>query len=160
MTQVYNVDPARLNSENDIEQLSEKLYRRFSEKEQSEIARIQQILAFFTSEQCLSQQLAEYFADHQLTQACGYCSVCLGRVAKLPMLKELPSLASFNFSELTTPIRDKLAEQSSSTLISRFLCGLTTPIFTKLRVRKLAGFAQLEHYRFSDVNAWVEQHLR
>jgi len=42
-------------------------------------------------------------------------------------------------------------------LRARFLCGLTTPIFTRLKVRQLPGFASLENYRFSDVVNWISK---
>jgi ATP-dependent DNA helicase RecQ len=159
MTQVYQVNLMALQSDSDIDALSQKLFQRFSEKEHSEIVRIEQLLTFFTSSQCLSKQLAEYFADYQLTQGCGNCSVCHGQVAQLPPQAQLAPLASYNFIELSEQIQQKLAAQTSATLISRFFCGLTTPIFTKLRVRKLKGFAILENYRFSDVKTWVEQQM-
>ncbi|PCI62204.1 MAG: recombinase RecQ [Gammaproteobacteria bacterium] len=157
MTQVYQVNLINLNSAMDIDKLSDKLYQRFSGKETSEITRIQQLLAFFTSSQCLSKQLAEYFSDHQLSQGCGNCSVCRGNIAQLPPQAQLAPLSSYNFADLSMKINEKLAEKSSATLISRFFCGLTTPIFTKLRVRKFKGFAVLENYRFSEVKAWVEE---
>ena len=159
MTQVYQVNLMNLNSAIDIEKLSTQLYQRFSEKEHSEIQRIEQLLAFFTSENCLSKQLSEYFADHQLQNGCGHCSVCQGQVAQLPQRPNLAPLTSFNFAELSTEILSKLKEHTSITLLSRFFCGLTTPIFTKLRVRKVNGFAKFENYRFSEVKAWVEQNL-
>ncbi len=159
MTQVYQVNLTALQADADIDTLSQKLFQRFSKKEQSEIFRIEQLLAFFTSAQCLSKQLAEYFADYQLTQGCGNCSVCQGQVAQLPPQAVLALLTSYNFIELSEQIQQKLAAKTSATLVSRFFCGLTTPIFTKLRVRKLKGFAVLENYRFSDVKAWVEQQM-
>jgi len=159
MTQVYQVNLMNLNSAIDIEKLSTQLYQRFSEKEHSEIQRIEQLLAFFTSAQCLSKQLSEYFGDHQLQTSCGHCSVCQGQVAQLPQRANLAPLTSFNFAELSVEIISKLKEHTSITLLSRFFCGLTTPIFTKLRVRKVNGFAKLENYRFSEVKAWVEQNL-
>jgi len=159
MTQVYQVNLLNLTSAKDIEKLSVKLFQRFSEKETSEIHRIQHLLNFFTSEACLSKQLSEYFSDHQLTQNCGHCSVCLGQVAQLPARPNLAPLSSFDFNELSSEIVTKLGSQVSATLISRFFCGLTTPLFTKLRVRKFKGLATLENYRFSEVKAWVTQNM-
>jgi len=151
LTQVYQV----LESNFDLEQLAAKLAKRFIDKEASEIDRIHQLLAFFASDSCLSQQLCHYFADSQLTQACGHCSTCAGLVAQLPPAPELPPLAQLNFSQLTQAISDKLGEQVSAVLLARFLCGLPTPIFTRLRARSLTGFAQLERYRFAEVKEWV-----
>ena len=155
MTQVYQV----LTSQHSLEQLVGLLTEKFVNKEQSEIRRIHQLLAFFTGDTCLSRRLGQYFADEQLSQNCGHCSVCRGQAAVLPQAAELAPLESFDFEEVSLEIRNKLAHQASSVLVSRFLCGLTTPVFTRLRVRKLKGFALLEHYRFSRVKAWVEARM-
>ena len=155
MTQVYQV----LKADLDIEQLTVSLFERFSAKEQSEIKRIHQLLAFFASDTCLSRQLAHYFADKQLQGDCGHCSVCAGQVARLPSAPELMSLEQFDFVSLSRGICEKLGDRVTSVLISRFFCGLTTPIFTRLKVRSLTGFAQLDKYRFSEVKAWVEMNL-
>ena len=152
MTQVYQVIPKQL----DVVKLSKLLFSRFSEKEQSEINRIHQLMAFFETNQCLSQQLAVYFADHKSPANCGHCSVCAGQIAQFPALPQLKPLSSFDFNELSVDIRGKLAEHCSAVLLSRFFCGLTTPIFARLRVRSVTGFSTLERYRFAEVKAWVD----
>ena len=155
ITEVYQVFKTKRSSN----ELCDLLAQRFINKEKSEITRIHQLLGFFTSDTCLSRQLAFYFADNQLQQDCGHCSVCAGQVASLPESKPLKPLDSYDFGLLSNEIIEKLATQSSSVLVSRFFCGLTTPIFTKLRVRKLTGYARLEQYRFADVKAWVDLHM-
>ena len=40
---------------------------------------------------------------------------------------------------------------ATNTLLARFLCGLSVPVFTKIKARKLTGFATLEPYRYEDV---------
>ena len=155
MTQVYQVLVADFN----LDKLSEKLFNRFAGKEQSEIKRIHHLIDFFASDQCLSQQLSQYFSDNSLTQPCGHCSVCAGLVAQLPVAAPTTPLDSVDFEQLTSAIRAKLAENCSVVLVSRFLCGLTTPLFTRLRVRSLHGFARLEQYPFSEVKSWVESKL-
>ncbi len=155
MTEVYQL----LNANVDVSALSQQIHQQFSVKEQNEVSRISALINFFASDQCLSKQLAEYFSDAQLTQPCGHCSVCHGQVAVLPEKPMMQSLTDHNFINLTSEISAKLGSQRSVTLLSRFLCGLTTPIFTKLRVRKLTGFAALEQYRYSDVKDWVASHL-
>ena len=156
MTQVYQV----LKTNLDIEQLTTSLFERFSAKEQSEIKRIHQLLAFFASDTCLSRQLAHYFADTTLQGNCGHCSVCAGRVASFPRMADLKSLQEFDCINVSRGICEKLGNKATPILISRFLCGLTTPIFTRLKVRSLAGFALFERYRFAEVKAWVESHYQ
>ncbi|WP_076411774.1 ATP-dependent DNA helicase RecQ [Shewanella sp. UCD-KL12] len=154
MTQVYEV----LGTEIDVNALQSSLFERFRNKEQSEVARINHLVAFFTSNHCLSQQLAHYFADTDMQQPCGTCSVCLGDQAILPPQAYLQPLDALNFTELTRDASNKLGNRNSAVLLARFLCGLTTPIFTRLKMRSCHGFSRLEHYRFADVLQWVEHH--
>ncbi|MEW6996191.1 ATP-dependent DNA helicase RecQ [Colwelliaceae bacterium BS250] len=153
MTEVYQVDSHGL----DIDALNKDMFSRFLQKEQSEIKRIEHLLAFFASRTCLSQQLAHYFSDSRLQSSCGHCSVCLGNVAIMPPVPVLKPITEFDFNHCSSEIIAKLGDHASVTLISRFFCGLTTPIFTKLRVRKVTGFAQFEHYRFADIRQWVTE---
>lgn len=155
MTQVYKVFSEGLTAN-----LREQLVQRFKEKESSEIQRIHFLLDFFSSERCLSLQLAEYFSDTNLQQPCGHCSVCAGQVAVLPEPAPLKALQEYDFQQLSAQIGDKLGEQKTPVLLARFFCGLSTPVFTRLKVRKLQGFALLEKYRFAQVQAWVEKHLK
>ncbi|PKF60316.1 recombinase RecQ [Psychromonas sp. psych-6C06] len=152
MTHVYHVAKEMIG-----EHLVAHLTKRFSDKEKSEIDRIHFLLNFFANNCCLNLQLANYFSDDNLTQTCGHCSVCKGVITKLPEAQPLKPLNDFDLDELTTPIRKKLAGHDSHTLVARFLCGLTTPIFTRLKVRKITGFALLEKYPFAEVLQYLEQ---
>ncbi|TEW56014.1 ATP-dependent DNA helicase RecQ [Psychromonas sp. RZ22] len=150
MTQVYKVDKNKIT-----EGLRDELTQRFQQKESSEIQRIHHLLAFFASDQCLNLQLANYFSDSHLQQACGHCSVCAGRPAIMPVVGSLMPLQQYNAEQLSAEIAAKLGKDDSAVLRARFFCGLTTPIFTRLKVRQLSGFAILENYRFSDVLSWI-----
>jgi ATP-dependent DNA helicase RecQ len=155
MTDVYQVT----NSQFNVDELSDSLYQRFTQKEHSEIQRIQQMLNLFTSSQCLTSLLCDYFSDQQLNgKACGHCSVCSGNVASLPPVNALKPLAEMDKQSLTEQARLKLAENTTPVMLARFLCGLTTPLFTRLKMRQLNGFGALENYRFSDVLTWLEEH--
>lgn len=154
MTQVYNLFKEALNSD-----LREQLVVRFKEKEVSEIARIHFLLDFFASRNCLNLQLANYFSDNNLQQPCGHCSVCAGQVALMPAPPVLRPLADYEFASLSMQISDKLADQKTSVLLARFFCGLTTPVFTRLKVRNLKGFSLLEGYRFKEVKEWIDGHI-
>lgn len=155
VTQVYQI----LDTQFDREQLQISLFERFNDKETSEVKRINQLIGLFTSDRCLSRQLAHYFADDQMTQDCGTCSVCRGEQAVLPPIPNLKPLNEMDFNQLTAAAVSKLGKASSTVLVSRFLCGLTTPIFTKLKLRACRGFATLEKYRFGEVKLWVQSHL-
>ncbi len=157
MTDVYALlDPAF-----DAEALSVELHEYFRQHEASEITRIDNMLALFESRECLSQRLAAYFGDCQAPQQCGHCSVCRGQVAQLP---EPPALASLRdmdlvarcaeFSQRYTQLK---GNAPSTECLTRFLCGISVPAFTKLKARQIPGFASLEAYPYAEVRERLAQ---
>lgn len=154
MTEVYQIN----NRQFDPVAVAEQLQELFLQKEQSEIKRIAEMIKLFESRDCISQRLAGYFGDHQLTAPCGHCTVCRGEPATLPQTSQLTPLTELPFDGLTAALIDKLPQPPTSTLITRFLCGITTPQLTRIRARSLSGFSHLENYRYAEVKDWVEQH--
>lgn len=147
MTDVYRV----LQPNFDTTTVANDLYHHFATKEQSEVERIHNMLSFFQSQQCLSQCLSNHFGDTKLNNPCGHCSVCAGFVAQLPSQPPLPPLAHNNIQIWCDEFRAQCPIPVTNALLARFLCGLSVPIFTKMKARKLPGFAALEPYRYEDV---------
>ena len=157
MTDVYALlDPAF-----DAEALSVELHEYFRQHEASEITRIDNMLALFDSRECLSQRLAAYFGDRQAPQQCGHCSVCRGQVAQLPEPPALASLSDMDlvarcaeFSQRYTQLK---GNAPSTECLTRFLCGISVPAFTKLKARQIPGFASLEAYPYAEVRERLAQ---
>ena len=146
MTEVYRV----LSQQIDTATLAEELHGLFEKKEQSELARLQALLAFFTSTTCLSHELARYFADDAAPERCGHCSVCRGEVAQLPPEPIAPLPNEHGLRAWCDPFV-ALSHQRSPRVLTRFLCGIATPLTTRLKARQLAGFGQLAAHPFADV---------
>ncbi|MGN8142746.1 RecQ family ATP-dependent DNA helicase [Pseudomonas sp. 22105] len=159
MTEVYNV----LRGDFDSQALSAELHEYFTRHEQTEVARIHAMLELFATERCLGYRLAEYFGDHNAPQRCGHCSVCHGQVARLPAPPELPALVDKNFTELCGEFIHRHQQHADSApsaeRLTRFLCGISVPLFTKLKARAISGFAALEEYPYAEVRAWAQTHL-
>ena len=159
MTEVYNV----LRGDFDSQVLSAELHEYFTRHEQTEVARIHAMLELFATERCLGYRLAEYFGDHNAPQQCGHCSVCHGHVARLPAPPELPALVDKNFTELCGEFIHRHQQYAGSApsaeRLTRFLCGISVPLFTKLKARAISGFAALEEYPYAEVRAWAQAHL-
>ncbi|MBF9000620.1 RecQ family ATP-dependent DNA helicase [Vibrio nitrifigilis] len=153
VTDVYQV----LNTQIPKSELVERLYHLFTQKEHSEIERIQAMLGYFESEQCLSYTLASYFSDDKAPRQCGHCSVCSGRVAKLAR-ETLPDIDVNQVQQWVQPLFVAASDEPlSAKAVSRFLCGISNPLITKLKASKMDGFGQLERYPFAEVNQIVEQ---
>jgi ATP-dependent DNA helicase RecQ len=129
------------------------------------------LVSFFERDTCLTANLAKYFDDHAFSEdivnyQCGHCSVCHGQVAhlKLSTTTELwPSDATLK--EAMHTIENCLSTSKypiSINMYCRFLAGISMPLFTMYKVRKLAGFGLCEQYRFKDirdkVTCLVEDH--
>jgi len=50
-----------------------------------------------------------------------------------------------------------LSHQRSPRVLTRFLCGIATPLTTRLKARQLAGFGQLAAHPFADVLCAVSE---
>ncbi|MFH0286418.1 ATP-dependent DNA helicase RecQ [Vibrio owensii] len=151
LTDVYSVLPVTQNQE----ATSQHLVELFQSKEQKDIERIHTMLNLFQSSDCLSYQLAHYFADHNAPTQCGHCSVCRGQVASFPQpQQEQPELA-----QLSAWV-DEFVQLSptaiSNAAVARFLCGISTPIITQLKASKLRGYGSMANVSFEHVLKQVE----
>mgnify|MGYP002620267379 FL=1 len=160
MTEVY----ALLDSNFDTDALSAELHAYFKQHETSEITRIDNMLALFESRECLSWRLADYFGDHQAPRRCGHCSVCQGQVAQLPAPPQLASLAGIDVAARCAEFNQRYGQLTNSEpgveCLTRFLCGISVPLFTRLKARGIPGFASLEAYPYAEVREHVARSQR
>ena len=159
MTEVYSL----LVSDFDAEALSQELHAYFCAHESGEIKRIHAMLALFASDTCLSYRLARYFGDDQAPRQCGHCSVCAGQVSRLPEPPALAPLVDKNVEALCGAFIHRHQEYAGSyppaERLTRFLCGISVPMFTKMKARAIPGFAALENYPYAEVRDWAAKHL-
>ena len=159
MTEVYSL----LVTGFDADALSKELHGHFTHHEATEVARIHAMLDLFASEQCLSHRLAQYFGDERAPERCGHCSVCAGRVAVLPEPSALTPLAHQDFDGICAAFIGKHLEACGHypgvECLTRFLCGISVPLFTKLKARTIAGYAALEDDPYAQVRAWAAGYI-
>ncbi|MDP9783424.1 RecQ family ATP-dependent DNA helicase [Pseudomonas fluorescens] len=159
MTEVYSV----LEADLDAQVVSAELHACFTRHEHGEIARIHAMLELFATDHCLGYRLAQYFGDDNAPHQCGHCSVCHGHVARLPEPPALPALVDKNFEALCGDFIHKHEQHSGSVpsaeRLTRFLCGISVPLFTRLKARTIRGYAALEEYPYAEVRQWTQAHL-
>lgn len=160
MTDVYQVLKPQQCQGQAAGQLAAYLHALFVDKETAEINRIAHMLELFESSSCLSHRLAEYFADHNAPLQCGHCSVCQGRVASLPAADKLHDI---NLQEVATWCQSANAaaalagESLSVEALVRYLCGIATPLGTRLKMSRMQGYGKLADYPFATVRDAVSQ---
>jgi ATP-dependent DNA helicase RecQ len=139
----------------DLNEMTERMYALFNKKERIEIQRIHNMVDFFESDACLSRKLAGYFGEHLKQDHCGHCSFCQSGKAVLQNTIELRPLSNFKYSEVTNEFMEAAGEQFSEITLTKFLCGIYTPVFSKLKIKKLPHFSVLENYPFLEVKKWI-----
>ena len=151
ITDVYRVNNELLQDGD----LANKLAHYFSENERKEVERIAALVSFFEQDTCLSHNLSAYFDDTQAPKACGHCSVCQGKVAKLNYSSPIPIPDREQISEAMTALEAHLSGKFEGpitpSIYCRFLTGMTMPLFSRLKIRQVKGFGSLEHCRYADV---------
>jgi ATP-dependent DNA helicase RecQ len=143
----------------DLNELTEKMFTIFQERENYETERLRQMVGFFESGNCISHDLARYFGQEIDREGCGHCSVCKGDKVQLEQTAKLPPLESHDFTGLTADFIQLAGERLSVANLTRFLCGIFMPAFGLRKVGNLAGSGALENYSFPRVRGWVESHL-
>ncbi|TPH18610.1 RecQ family ATP-dependent DNA helicase [Litorilituus lipolyticus] len=161
MTEVYNVQLNKLQETD----LIEKLYHYFQEKEQKEIERISQLVGFFQLKTCLYVNLAQYFDDasyhRQLIEQkgqfhCMHCSVCHGKSIELtsekvnyawPTDEELKQ----GVQSLDSKLEGKLNISLSLDSYCRFFAGLSSPAFSRNKIRQLPAFGLCHQHTYQAI---------
>jgi ATP-dependent DNA helicase RecQ len=145
----------RLRDHEDVPALVDALVRRFERREQSEIARLVDVLALVTHAGCQSNALVAHFGQ-QRAAPCGHCTYCAtGAAQVLPPVIAAPPIAALmppGFAALRAQHPRALGEPRQA---ARFLCGLTSPALTRDKLGRDPGFGALAEQRFADVLAFV-----
>jgi ATP-dependent DNA helicase RecQ len=146
LTQAFNIDD-----------IAEKMNVLFKKKESLEIQRIHNMVDFFESDACISKKLAGYFGEHLQPERCGHCSFCKNGKAVLQKTTELKPMSQLNFEAITSEFIQAVGEQFSEINLTKFLCGIYTPVFAKLKIKKLPHFGILESYPCLEVKSWIAE---
>ena len=165
-TEVFSVNWSRLQEP----ELAQQLHDYFVDKEQKEIARIEQLIGFFQRQDCLNRYLIDYFDDNNSLTECGHCSACQGRAAQLPSAAALTPPNPEQVITWLRALKQHLVKQSqqqeqqqgqvlaplTNTIYCRFLLGITMPLFTRYKVRSVSGFGALSAYRYADILTFID----
>ncbi len=142
LRQAFRKKPAQMDREGIIERVAE----RFAEREEHDIGRIRDMLAYAESSSCLTRRLVAYFGETM--EDCGHCGPCLDSdrsVVSLPYPSDRPVRLDDNeLGQLRRIRRDHMDALETPRQIARFLCGINSPLTSR---RRLAGHFLFGHFR-------------
>ncbi|MDA7881662.1 RecQ family ATP-dependent DNA helicase [Akkermansiaceae bacterium] len=148
------------------QELTKRLITLFQQRETSDLARLQEVVAHALSPTCLYQSLLSYFGEAM--EACGKCSSCLGSIPPLHLPATEPSEPSGDdLAIIQNLISQKHPGLRSPRQLARFLCGMTSPATSyywylpegarkKQRITQHDAYALLESHDFQDILALCE----
>ncbi|MBC2757219.1 MAG: RecQ family ATP-dependent DNA helicase [Desulfobacteraceae bacterium] len=140
----------------DMDTVTEKMHTLFVQKESHGIERIHQMVDFFESRSCISRQLAGYFGETLEKEHCGHCSFCKNESIELKTTARLKPLSNMDFNDLTGEFITVAGEHATEMNLTKFLCGIYTPVFSKFKVKAMPIFGALEQYPFPEVKKWIQ----
>ena len=149
--EIYDIKTQAFN----VDMIAGKMYNLFKSKEEHEIRRIHDMIRFFENDSCISIELAKYFGENLENEYCGHCSFCKKGKVTIQSSTELKPLSGFDFEEISDEFIGAVGEHFSTLNLAKFLCGIYTPVFSKLKIKRLGFFGIFERYPFEDVKNWI-----
>ena len=142
-----------------LRELAEAMAAGFREREASDLARLEKVLALSSTKNCLTGSLLKHFGE-KMEQACGHCDRCREiaptklkvskpRKVSAQELLEIRALADDNHAALGTPRQ-----------MARFLCGMSSPASMRARLYRLDGYGMLSDLPFGEVEVVAESFFR
>ena len=145
----------RLQQPASTAELAMELHQRTLKREQAEIDRLQQVIKLVALDNCQTNSLAAHFGE-QREQPCEHCSWCQRGKSEIP-----PRHAAAISEEILKKGYELQQEQAevltSPRLLTRFLCGVTSPRLSRGKLNAHALFGSLGKTHFTEVLARTEQ---
>jgi len=137
--------------------LADELHQRVIQREEAEIQRLQQVLDLITLDGCQSNALARHFGE-QRTTPCGHCSGCRRGGCQLPP-RRTQSISDALWQEIRLLRQEQAEILGQPHLLSRFLCGITSPHLSRSRLTRHPLFGSLENVPFKEVLRRVQEDM-
>jgi len=140
-----------------IESLAAELRQRMLKREQAEIQRLQQVLELISLDGCQANALAAHFGE-QRQQPCGHCSWCTKGVSRVPQ-RQTTGIDDDLWQQVEKLKNEQPAMASNPRMLTRLLCGITSPRLSRNKMTRHALFGSLERIPFAEVLGKAEQSM-
>ncbi len=122
----------------DVDALTDDLYERMLARERAEVGRLAAVIDLAAMKNCQTQALSRHFSDPEPSGPCGHCEHCLnGPIALEPMAEVEIDAPTW---ELALQLKAEEPALADPRILARFLCGIRSPLLTRLKLTKHALF--------------------
>jgi len=146
---------ARTADPGSIGEWVDRMVARFEAREAAERARLNAVVALLELDSCRASALAAHFGQHGQTP-CGRCTGCTGESAPIGAAPVLPVPDPALKREMTALAVSHPAAFGELRQQARFLCGVSSPAASRLRLGRKDLYGSLEHHPIPSVTAWLE----
>ncbi len=143
----------RLKMPDNLASLAAELQQKTLKREQSELARLQQVLDLATLQSCQVNALARHFGDIR-SQPCGHCSWCLEGVTVEPITPPAVNIESPVWQQLQD-LQQQYPILNDPYVLARLLCGINSPQLSREKLAKHPLFGALQQLPFRAVLAHI-----
>ncbi len=138
----------------DKKTLADDLHDRLTKREVVEVGRLDQVFDMATASTCMAGVLSSHFGE-SMEAPCGRCTACLGEGPIDIQAPKPRSLGTSIKKSMDALIRQYPDHFVTSRDRARFLCGLTSPGFTKSRLSRDPSFGICDQIPFRQVRSQV-----
>jgi ATP-dependent DNA helicase RecQ len=124
----------------------------FQQREQADLARLQQVCGLASHDACLTSYLTNHFGE-PLPRPCGHCDRCRGLPPEVMRRTPARTPGEDDWLALRALARENHPELASPRQLARFLCGMSSPATTRARLGRHHSFGLLADLPFADVLA-------
>ena len=143
----------------DIAALKQKLIERFEMRERNDVDRVRQVVQMAEESGCIVRHLLQHFGEN-FGRDCGHCSSCSGSSRRVIRLPGETNQVKLDEHEVTALQKMNPGALGSARQITRFLCGLNSPLLTQAKLNKHAKFGSLAEVPFQRVMKTAEMMVR
>ena len=139
----------------DASALKRSLIQRFETRERNDVDRVQQVVQLVEHPGCIVRHLLRHFGE-ELGRDCGHCSSCSGTGDRTIRVTEAAKAEPLDLGKLAALCK-RVPALSTPRQITRFCCGLSSPLFTQAKLNKHPDFGSLAEVPFQTVMKAAEQ---
>ncbi len=140
----------RLKSPEDTVALADQLHQSSLQREEREIGRLRQVLDWIQADHCQVAALCEHF-DSPLEAPCGHCTWCERQEPTVLADRTIPPIPANIWDDAANLQREKPDVLSHPVVMTRFLCGVTSPSISRARMGSHPLFGRLRRVPFRQV---------
>ncbi len=133
----------------ELKLITAELVAKFQAREQSDLARLHQVLDLSAYRGCLTSYLTKHFGE-KLKEPCGHCDRCRGVAAKKIKRPKSRRATDAELGVVKDLVDEKHAALATPRQLTRFLCGMSSPAATRARLTRHHAFGILSDIPFAE----------